>query len=56
MLSPKEIEDKLQDRVNKKVAEETGLHVNVISNVKTGKYKNLPYETVRRLSEYFENN
>lgn len=55
MLNPEQIKEKLKDRVVSVVAEETGLHPNTVRKLKEGKGKSPEYETVKKLSDYFEN-
>lgn len=56
MLSLAEIVQKLQDRSGKVVAEKTGVHFVTISRIKRGHVDNPNYDTMQKLSEYFERN
>jgi len=54
MLSPLEIRERLHDRVTSVVSEKTGLHENTIRRLKTGEIKLPSYDTMKKISDYFE--
>ena len=54
MLTPEQIRIKLQDRKLAVVAEHTRMSSQALWYIRTGKSKNLRYETVVKLSAYFE--
>ena len=54
MLTPEEIEKKLQDRVVNVVAAETGLHPNAVRKIKDGRSKAPSYDLIKKLSDYLE--
>lgn len=56
LLTPSEITAKLQDRSTGKVAEATGMGMATISMLRNGKIKNPRYETLKKLSDYFNKN
>lgn len=54
MLTIDEVREKLRDRRLTVVADETGLAYDTVRRVAAGKFINISYETVARLSEYLE--
>ena len=54
MLTIDEVREKLRDRRLTVVADETGLAYDTVRRVAAGKFINISYETVSRLSEYLE--
>ena len=54
MLSPAEIKEKLKDRKISVVCAETGLHPNTVRKFANGTWNKPEHETVKALSEYFE--
>lgn len=54
MLTPDEVKSKLIDRVPDVVSEGSGLHVNTVRALKNGTATKPSYETMRKISEYFE--
>ncbi len=54
MLSLEEIRHKLKDRNLVIVARETGLSHLTVWKVRSGKYDNFSYATIRALSDYLE--
>ncbi len=56
MLSPEELKERLKDRVVYVVCDGTGLHHATVSGVKNGdKSSRHSYDTIKKLSDYFEN-
>lgn len=56
LLSVDEIRRRLEHRVNKKVAECTGICEKTVSDIKLGKQKNPCADTIEKLTVYFEEN
>ena len=56
MLTPDQVKEKLKDRVPGIVAKATGLHLNTIYKLKNGESIDPSYETMAKISEYFEGN
>jgi predicted transcriptional regulator len=56
LMKPEEITKRLQDRSTGAVAKATGIGICTISMMRQGKIKNPRYETLRKLSEYFQKN
>jgi DNA-binding Xre family transcriptional regulator len=56
MLKIDEIRERLRDRRLTVVADETGLAYDTVRRVAAGKFTNISYETVARLSDYLEKN
>jgi transcriptional regulator with XRE-family HTH domain len=56
MLNPKQIKDKLKDRKLSVVAEHTGLTVQTLWYIRSGKSKAPAFDTIEKLSNYFEEN
>ena len=54
MLTPEQIKDKLHDRKLSVVAEQTGLSVQTLWYIRSGKSKAPEFETIKKLSDYFE--
>jgi|TARA_R110000823_G_C15824863_1_gene489680 hypothetical protein len=54
MLTPAQVQEKLQDRVATIVATRTGLHANTIRDLKSGAILNPSYETMMKISAYLE--
>ena len=54
MLTPEQAREKLQDRVVKVVAAGSGLHENTVSKLKCGTMKSPSFETMEKISAYFE--
>jgi transcriptional regulator with XRE-family HTH domain len=54
MLTLDKIVGLLKDRRLDIVSDATGVHRNTLSGIRTGKITNPTYETVKRLSEYFD--
>ena len=54
MLNPEQIRNKLQDRRLSVVAEQTGLTVQTLWNIRSGRSKAPEYATIEKLSNYFE--
>ncbi len=54
MLNPEQIKDKLHDRKLSVVAEQTGLSVQTLWYIRSGKSKAPEFETIKKLSDYFE--
>jgi hypothetical protein len=54
MLTPKEIEAQLQDRVVNVVASECGLHPNAVRKIRDGRSKSPSYDLIKKLSDYLE--
>lgn len=54
MLTPDQIKEKLKDRVPGIVAKATGLHLNTIYKLKNGESIDPSYETMVKISAYFE--
>jgi len=54
MLTIEEIRNMLLDRRLAMVADATGIHYATIQAIKSGRVTNPSYETVKALSEYFE--
>lgn len=54
MMRLEEIIYRLQDRKASLVARVTGLRVATVIDIREGRVANPSYETVRRLSDYFE--
>jgi len=56
MLTPEEVKDKLKDRVPDVVSAGSGLHANTIRALKKGTATKPSYETMKKISDYFEAN
>jgi len=56
MLTPEEVKNKLKDRVPDVVSAGSGLHANTIRALKKGTATKPSYETMRKISDYFEAN
>ena len=54
MLTPEEIKERMKDRVVGIVAIATGLHVNTIRKLKNGTAVEPSFETIQKVSQYFE--
>ena len=54
MLTPDQIKEKLKERVPGIVAKATGLHLNTIYKLKNGESIDTSYETMVKISAYFE--
>lgn len=54
MLTPEQVKEKLRDRVPAIVAEATDLHINTIYKLKKGESIDPSYETMLKISAYFE--
>ncbi len=54
MLTPDEVKEKLRDRVPAIVAEGSGLHINTVYKLKKGESIDPSYETMVKISAYFE--
>lgn len=54
MLTLPQIIEKLQDRSGKAIADKTGIHFVTISRIKNGHIDNPSYDTIAKLSDYFE--
>ncbi len=54
MLTPEQVTQGLQDRVIAVVAEKTGLHPNTVRKMKSGEFKEPPFSTISKLSDYLE--
>jgi len=54
MLTIEDIIKRLKDRQPTKIAEETGLAYQTIWKIRTGRTKNVTYETLKALSDYLE--
>jgi hypothetical protein len=54
MLSAEEIKERLRDRQLKAVSERAGVNYLVLCRFASGKSRRVSYETVKRLSDYFE--
>jgi transcriptional regulator with XRE-family HTH domain len=54
MLTLDKIVGLLKDRRLDIVSDATGIHRNTLSGIRAGKITNPTYETVKRLSEYFD--
>lgn len=54
MLNPEQIKEKLKDRKLSVVAEVTGLSVQTLWYIRSGKSKAPEFETIEKLNKYFE--
>ena len=54
MFTPEQIREKLHDRKLSVISENTGISTQALWYIRTGKSKNLTYNTLKKLSEYFE--
>jgi len=54
MLTIEDIIKRLKDRQPTKIAEETRLAYQTIWKIRTGRTKNVTYETLKALSDYLE--
>lgn len=54
VLTLEEVRKRLQDRRIDVVAEATGLHYGTVQEVRAGKSENPSYQTIKVLSDYFE--
>lgn len=53
MLTPEQVQAKLQDRIPKIVAKGAGLHENTVRKLKSGA-KSPSFDTMEKISKYFE--